>query len=176
MKHSFSGQKGNVRFTLPVTVGTTGPQWIIRLKKKGFQISKWAENILSSPGFKPTFGIVNNVSVCFVRGPVTRVDKVEADTKILSVLNAEVACLILDSFSREDILAMGFTSIWVMHEEIDDSHVNTGGLPSSENHLIINCDDTAIRLDTYYDLLETPDVGSDEYGVAFSISDFCSLN
>src|SRR3989344_1798944 len=43
---------------LSVTSGsTTGPEWIKRLESKGFQLSKWAKDLLNSSDFKPTNGV-----------------------------------------------------------------------------------------------------------------------
>jgi len=106
--------------------GTTGPQWIKRLEKKGFRLSKWAKDVLNSPDFKSTNGVITEVVV--LKGMLwsdndrtTKNIRVEAERKGLEKLNAEVACLIREKFSDEEIEAMGLLWIVAMHEPIKDS-------------------------------------------------------
>ena len=106
--------------------GTTGPQWIERLKKKGFRISDWAESLLKSDDFKPTNGVTTEVAV--LKGMlwkdsdrITSNIRAEADKRKLEKPNAEVACLIRERLADEDIEAMGLWWIVTMHEPIKDS-------------------------------------------------------
>ncbi|MFA6295676.1 MAG: hypothetical protein WC666_04685, partial [Candidatus Paceibacterota bacterium] len=52
---------------------------------------------------------------------ITKKIRAEADKRKLLKPNAEVACLIRENFSDEDIKAMGLWWIVVMHEPIKDS-------------------------------------------------------
>jgi hypothetical protein len=58
--------------------------------------------------------------------PITKNIHAEADRRVLIKPNAEVACLIRESFSDEDIEAMGLWWIMVMHEPIKDSTSDPG--------------------------------------------------
>ena len=106
--------------------GTTGPQWIERLEKKGFQLAKWEKDILRSSDFTPTNGVTYEIAVLkgglFTDGErTTRNIRVDADRRGWTKPNAEVACLIREQFSDEEIEAMGLWWIVAMHEPIKDS-------------------------------------------------------
>lgn len=111
--------------------GTTGPQWIKRLEKRRFKLSKWAKDVLLSPDFKPTNGVTYRIAV--LKGTlftdsdrITRKIRAEADRRKLEKPNAEVACLIREMLSDEDIEAMGLWWIVVFHEPIKDSDGGPG--------------------------------------------------
>lgn len=123
--HRWTEKDGVINFSV-TSDGTTGSAWIARLEKKGFRLSKWAKDILNSPDFKPTNGITYNCVV--IKGEVfsdenriTSKIRTEADRRKLTKPNAEVACLIRENFSDEDIEAMGLWWLVVMHEPINDS-------------------------------------------------------
>ena len=106
--------------------GTTGPQWIERLEGKGFRLSDYAKSVLRSPDFKPTSGVTTEIAI--LKGMlfedsnrITKKIRAEADKRKLTTPNAEVACLIRENFSDEDIEAMGLIWIVAMHEPIKDS-------------------------------------------------------
>lgn len=106
--------------------GTTGPEWIKRLEKKGIQLSKWAKDVLNSSDFKPTNGVIYQIAV--LKGElfknedrITKKIRAEAERRNLQKPNAEVACLIRENFSDEDIEAMGLMWLVVFHEPIKDS-------------------------------------------------------
>lgn len=118
-------QDGMIYFSV-ISDGATGPQWISRLEKKGFRLSKWAKDVLNSPDFKSTSGITHNCVV--LKGEffsdenrVTSKIRAEADKRKFTKPNAEVACLIRENFSDEEIEAMGLWWLIVMHEPINDS-------------------------------------------------------
>lgn len=110
--------------------GTTGEQWIARLEGKGFRVGDYAKSVLRSADFKPTTGITTEVAV--LKGMLfedneritKNIRKVAAD-RTLETPNAEIACLIREMFTDEEIKAMGLTWIVAMHEPIKDS----GGVP-----------------------------------------------
>jgi len=111
--------------------GTTGPEWIKRLEKKGFRLSDYAKNVLRSPDFKPTHGVITEIAI--LKGMlfednnrITKKIRAEADKRKLTKPNAEVACLIRENFSDEEIEAMGLWWIVVMHEPINVSGGDPG--------------------------------------------------
>lgn len=119
-------QDGVIYFTLPPTDGTTGPQWIKRLEGKGFKLSKWAKDVLNSPDFKPTNGIISDMAV--LKGMLwndsdrnTKNIRAEAEKRNLAKPNAEAACLIREMFSDKDLEAMGLWWIVAMHDPIEDT-------------------------------------------------------
>ena len=119
-------EKGVITFTLPATDGTTGQGWITRLENKGFRVGKYAKQLLLSPDFKPTTGTVYSVTV--LKGEIfsdenrtTTNIRGEAERRGLPKLNAEAACLIRESFSDEELEAMGLIWLTVMHDPIADS-------------------------------------------------------
>lgn len=121
---------GVISFTLPPTDGTTGSQWIERLERKGFRLSKRAKDVLNSLDFKPTNGIISDIAV--LKGMlwndsnrITKNIRAEAEKRSFTKPNAEIACLIREKFSDEEIEAMGIWWIVAMHEPIKDS----GGVP-----------------------------------------------
>lgn len=106
--------------------GTTGPEWIKRLEKKGFRLSDYAKSVLRSPDFKPTKSVTYEVAI--LKGilfedsnRITSKIRTEAINRKLTLPNAEIACLIRENFSDEDIEAMGLIWIVTMHEPIKDS-------------------------------------------------------
>ena len=123
--HSWYEKDGVIYFSV-TSDGTTGSQWIKRLEKKGFRIGDYAKSVLLSSDFKPTNGVTTEVAV--LKGMlfknddrVTKNIRAEADRRNLTKPNAEVACLIREKFSDEEIEAMGLWWIVVMHESINDS-------------------------------------------------------
>ncbi len=129
--------------------GTTGSEWIKRLKEKGFRLDNYAKSILRSPDFKPTSGVTTETvvlkSMLFKdKDLVTKKIRAEADKRKLSKPNAEVACLIREKFSDEEIKAMSLSWIITMHEPIED-------LDGDPNLLGAFCSDDH-WLHAYYDL------------------------
>lgn len=105
--------------------GTTGPQWIERLEGKGFRIGDYAKSVLRSPDFKSTSGVTTEIAI--LKGMlfegndrITKKIRAEADKRKLTKPNAEVACLIRENLSDEEIEAMGLWWIVAMHEPIKD--------------------------------------------------------
>lgn len=110
-----------------VSDGTTGDGWIERLKSKGFQISKWARDLLLSPDFKPTSGVKYEVAV--LKGKlftdsnrVTKNIRARADRRNWAKPSPEIVCLIREMFSDQEIEAMGLWVIVAMHAPIKDSN------------------------------------------------------
>ncbi|MFA6432572.1 MAG: hypothetical protein WCV82_02030 [Candidatus Paceibacterota bacterium] len=150
----FRMEDGVIYFTLPPTGGTTGPQWIERLENKGIQLSKWAKDVLNSPDFKPTTGVVNNIAVLkgelFTDGNrITSKIRAEADKRKFQKPNAEIACWIRDTFTDKEIEEMGLIWIVAMHEPIKDSGGDLNLLHASRYSvgpwLSTSCDDAGRR-------------------------------
>lgn len=153
-----------------VSDGTTGPQWIERLEKKGFRLSKWAKDVLNSPDFKSTSGMTFKVAV--LKGTlftdsnrITSKIRKEAEHRKLEKLNAEVACLIREMFSDEELEAMGLWWIVVFHEPIKDSDGDLGLLGA-------NRDDVGRWLDAHYG--RPGGRWSPDIGFAFAVSQVSS--
>jgi hypothetical protein len=123
-------ENGIIHFSV-ISDGTSGPAWIKRLEKKGFRIGDYAKSILKSKDFKPTSGIPTEVVVLkgMLFSDENRVTKkIRAYAETLSFNsqkpekpNPEIAFLIREKFSDEDLKAMGLVWIVAMHEPINDS-------------------------------------------------------
>ncbi len=107
--------------------GTTGEDWVKRLTDKGFRVRNHTEQLLRSPNFKPTNGVMTEVAV--LKGVlfggndrITKKIRTEAEKRTLSKPNAELACLIREKFTDKAIKAMGLVWIAAMHEPINDSN------------------------------------------------------
>ncbi len=105
--------------------GTAGEEWISRLEGKGFKVGKYSKQLLVSKDFKPTTGITTQIAI--MKGElfkdedrITRIIRAEAEKRNLQKPNAEVACLIREYLTDDDIKAMDLYWIIVMHEPIND--------------------------------------------------------
>lgn len=106
--------------------GTTGEEWITRLEAKGYRLTSYTKQVLRSPDFKPTSGVTTEVAI--LKGMLfednrrlTQEIRMSAAARLLTAPNAEVACLIREKFTDEEIKQMGLWWIVTMHEPIDDS-------------------------------------------------------
>jgi len=105
--------------------GTTGKEWIARLEANGFHISDSAKNILRSESFKPTSGTYEVVILkeeFFSDDRMTTIKiREEAKNRKLSTPNPEIACLIREKFSDDELNDIGIFCVITMHEPIKDS-------------------------------------------------------
>ncbi|MDD3102426.1 MAG: hypothetical protein PHE59_04770 [Patescibacteria group bacterium] len=106
--------------------GTTGPEWINRLMKNDFRISSQGEQLLCSSEFKSTKSITYHIAVFKSmlfkdEERCTKKIREEAKSRKLGTPNAEIACLIRESFTDGEVKAMGLSNILVMHEPIKNS-------------------------------------------------------
>lgn len=104
--------------------GTTGKEWIKRLKRKRFGVTKEARMLLLSPNFKPTSGVTTEIAVLkgtLFEGEIRTTGQIRAEAKRrnLTEPNAEVACLIREKFTDKEIEAMGLWYIVAMHVPIE---------------------------------------------------------
>ena len=122
---SWHEEDGVIYFSV-TSDGTTGEEWIKRLGSKCFRVRDCAKDMLFSRDFKPTSGVTTKVVV--LKGMLFKDDdrimkkiRAEADKRKLEKPNAELACLICEKFTDEEIEAMGLIWIVAMHEPINDS-------------------------------------------------------
>ncbi|KKT82235.1 MAG: hypothetical protein UW78_C0001G0018 [Candidatus Azambacteria bacterium GW2011_GWA1_44_9] len=109
--------------------GTTGKDWITRLESKGSRVGDYAKQVLRSPSFKPTSGVTTDVAVlrgCFFEDNNRTTKKIRAyakafrtpDNRKLGKPEPELACLIREKFTDDELEAMGLWYIIAMHESI----------------------------------------------------------
>ncbi len=127
--HDWQERDGIVYFTV-TSDGTTGEHWILRLEGNGFRVGDYAKQVLLHPEFNPTRNLTSDVAV--LKGTVfddndrcTEKIRAEAARRKLSMPQAELACLLREKFTDEDIDEMGLSYIVAMHEPINDA----GGIP-----------------------------------------------
>ena len=106
--------------------GTTGEEWVERLLAGGFRVGRYARDLLRSPRFVSTTGVTTRVAV--LKGALfedgnrfTENIRDEAAQRGLLTPTAEVACLIREKFTDEEIKTMGLWFVATMHEPINDS-------------------------------------------------------
>lgn len=119
-------EEGDIIYFSVTSNGMTGEERIVHLEAKDCSISDFGKSVLRSPDFKPTSGVTIEIAV--LKGSlfndsdrITSKIRAFATERKLTAPNAEVACLIRDSFSDEEIKAMGLWWIVAMHEPIKDS-------------------------------------------------------
>ena len=122
---SWREEDGVIYFSV-TSDGTTGEDWNTRLESKGFRVGDYAKQVLSSSDFMPTKGVTTEIAL--LKGMLFEdCDRITSNIRDLATQrklttpNAEVACLIRENFSDEDIEAMGLIWIVTMHEPIKDS-------------------------------------------------------
>ncbi len=117
--------EGNIHFTL-ISNGLTREQWEWHLKRCGCQIGDYARQVLCRASEAPTNGVIYNIMVL----PGKKISTSDRITKNIRVAaekyggvkpHWEVACLIRDTFTDEQLKAMGLWYIVTMHEPINNS-------------------------------------------------------
>ena len=156
---------GVITLTLPVTDGTSGEQWMARLQNKGNTLSGNAGQVLLSPKFESTTGVIYKPVI--LKGELfsdggRRIPRIlaEAKRRELIIPEAEVACLIRENFSNEELQAMGLHFIGVLHKAIH----NFAGQPK---HFYVVRHSNCRLLDTYYG--ESYDEWDIDSGFAFLV-------
>ncbi|MFA5024413.1 MAG: hypothetical protein WC523_05645 [Patescibacteria group bacterium] len=126
----FREENGVIYFSV-TSDGTTGEQWIKRLSKNGHRVNDRAKNILLSKDFKPTNGVTYQIAV--VDGKLftdenrtTANVRADANKRQLSTPHPEIAPLIREKFSDEDLGVMCLYWLAAMHEPIN----NSDGVPT----------------------------------------------
>lgn len=113
--------------------GTTGAEWISRLKSKGIEICDYAKHILYYKGFNPSSGITYEIAV--LKGKIFRIEdsinsKIfkEAKKRKLTKPNFEIACLMREKFSDKELDDMGLDFLVTMHKPLIDPTGGNGSL------------------------------------------------
>lgn len=118
-------ERDNVIYFNVISEGVEGVDWITRLEGKGFRVGDGAKQVLRSSDFKPTKGVMTEVAV--LRGDLYSEDNDRITKNIcymaaqrgLTMPKAEIACLIREKFTDEEVKAMGFRWIVAMHEPVE---------------------------------------------------------
>ena len=123
-------EEGGVIHLTLTSNGMTGEQWIEHFEDRDFDLSVGAKQVLLRPGFRPSpKGTVFNIAI--LKGELFGENardvcniRVEADRCKFFTPNAEVACLIRESFTDKEIRKMGLAWITTMHDPLDDHDGN----------------------------------------------------
>ncbi len=116
-------EKDGVVYFSVTSDGTTGEEWVDRLKREFFCLDSYTESMLCSESFKSTSGITYEIAVLkdelfSDRKRTTKNIQKYAESRKLTTPSAEIGCLIHEKFSAEDLNAMGLYWIVIMHEPI----------------------------------------------------------
>ena len=129
--------EGNIHFTL-TSNGLTREQWETHLEHRGCRIGDSARNVLRCASKAPTNGVTYNIVVRPGKSisnsdRITKKIRAAADKKGWVKPHWEVACLIRDTFTNEQLekLGIGLWCIVTMHEHIKDSDGHQSLLESS---------------------------------------------
>lgn len=119
---------GVIRFSL-TSDGSTGREWITRLEKQGHRVEGHARRIILSKHFKPnrdfTYEVVVLKGTQFSDEDRTYENILkEAEAREFIVPPMQLVCLIRQKFSNEELRAMGFVMICVMHRKIKDFNLS----------------------------------------------------
>lgn len=112
------------------SIGKTGEEWITRLEGKGFRVGNYAKKLLRSAAFTTTNGTVYARIV--IKGEEFPTDAARTNEAIRALAKSrgyltppiEVAPLLRESITDQEIEAMGLYALIVMHEPVADA----GGL------------------------------------------------
>lgn len=123
------------------TNGLTGKQWLVRLKKNKYNISKWAEQIIGSPDFdaarlpKGTELNIEFVKVADLGKTYATAQELRdyAKGKGWRVPSPEVSLLIRESVSDEEMEKMDIWYIAGLHDPIKDAGGSPGVLYARRN-------------------------------------------
>src|SRR3989338_10135356 len=103
-------EQNGIIYLPPITSnGMTGPMWFEYLEEENVRIREYAEIILYSDDFKPTKkGTIHNIIIfkdIFFEDNSRTIENIWAEEHrhALTKPNPEVACLILNKFSVEEI-------------------------------------------------------------------------
>ncbi|MBU6231775.1 MAG: hypothetical protein KGI45_01555 [Patescibacteria group bacterium] len=121
---------GNIHFTV-TSNGLTPEQWERHLESRGFRLSDYARNVLRRASEAATNGVAYHIVVrpgskISSRDRITKKIRAHATEKGWKTPHWEVACLIRDTFTDEQLEKMGLWWIVTMHGPITDS----GGDPN----------------------------------------------
>jgi hypothetical protein len=117
--------EGNIHFTV-TSNGLTREQWEEHLKRRGFRLGDWTRNVFRRASDSPTNGVTYHVVVRPGKkikdsDRITKKIRSDASKKGWLKPHWEVACLIRDTFTDEQLEQMDLWYIVTMHEPIKDS-------------------------------------------------------
>lgn len=117
--------EGNIHFTV-TSNGMTREQWEQHLERRGWRIGDYARQVLRRASEAPTNGVTYNIVVrpgkkISDSDHITKKIRAAADKKGWVKPHWEIACLIRDTFTDEQLEQMGLWYIVTMHEPIKDS-------------------------------------------------------
>ncbi len=110
-----------VKYFTVVTEGISGQKWIERLEFEGVELSDKAKEILLSDIFVPTSGRVINLALITrealrdTRHTLGEADAFAQTKGLKEIGDIEVACLVAERFSRDNLRSLGMSSIVVVH-------------------------------------------------------------
>jgi len=123
------------------TDGTTGEEWITRLKNAGCTATSWAEQLLRSNNFIPTTGVVRNIKI--LKGEifsdsnrVTKNIQEKATQFSFEQVTMEDICWLRLLLSNDQLEKMGLSSIIGMHESVEglDGDLSLLGVTRLDGH------------------------------------------
>lgn len=123
-ERKWTEKDGVIRFTV-TSDGTTGPEWIERLRKAGIKPNDFSEDLIRR--MDTTEGLTTNVVV--LKGELlldfpyrtTYEAWKEASRRGLILASFETTCLIHEKFTKEELAEMGLRAIIAVHKTIDRS-------------------------------------------------------
>lgn len=130
-ERSWREQAGVIYFSVTPD-GTAGKDWTSRLEVKGFHVRPSAKRMLQSPDFKPTSS--RTIEVAVIKGSLfldnnRTAENIQAyarammtpDNRKLRKPGRDLACLIREKFTDEEIETMRLWHILAMHVPMGDS-------------------------------------------------------
>lgn len=128
---------GTIRFTVTST-GTTGTEWIPQLEGQGYKVWDYAKSVFGSPNFPaPTkVGTIHHCAVIpgefFEDGSrITKTIRAEGARRKYRDPHPEIAGLVRQKFTDDELKAMGLWWMVVMHKAIKDSDGDPSMLAAS---------------------------------------------
>ena len=109
--------------------GTTGEQWIPKLKAAGKRISDYTKQVLLSDAFKPTKDVIYQITIMpggFFSGQKRETSNIRAQAKQygLGIPPLETACLLRLFLADEEIKQLGLLVLVVMSDPVENSDGN----------------------------------------------------
>lgn len=121
----YADSEDNIHFAV-TSNGLTREQWESHLESRGLRLSDYARQVLRRASKAPTNGVTYHIVVrpgkrISDSDRITKKIRAAADKKGWIKPHWEVACLIRDTFTDEQLEQMGLWYIVTMHEPVKDS-------------------------------------------------------
>jgi len=119
-------KKGNIYYVPVTSDGTTGEEWIPRLKRRGIRLDKTIQSMLRSPDFKTTSGVETNIAILTLENShewSAEEIRALASRRRYTTPNAEVACLLREKLADSDLEAMKLYRLAIMHDPIQPNEL-----------------------------------------------------